>query len=276
MNVLVTGGAGFIGSNLIARLLDLSHSVVSIDNYISGIQENHHANAEYVAMCVSGINQLNFDADVVFHLGEYSRVEQSDVEPWKCLQNTYRTLPAVLEYCVKRKAKLIYSGSSTKFSETTNPYIAAKKLNTHLVRTICEQYGCDYAITYFYNVYGINEICEGKYATVVAKFIKAKQEGKSVRITGTGEQKRNFTHVNDIVDGLLLVADKGHGDHYGIGSNESYSILKLAQIVGVDYEFVEDKPSNRKNCDLITHKTLQLGWFPTRSLQNYIAERLGA
>ena len=239
MNVLVIGGAGFVGSNLISELLDHGHDVVSIDNYLSGSEHNHHEGVDYIYACSSILPDFNYRADVVFHLGEYSRVEQSDVDPWTCLKNTYRTLPSVLEYCATRQAKLIYSGSSTKFSEVTNPYILAKKLNTQLVKGICEQYGIDYAITYFYNVYGSNEIAEGPYATVVAKFLKAKKEGNTVTITGDGQQRRHFTHVNDIVYALMTIADEGHGDDYGIGSEESISILELVEMIGLDCVFTD-------------------------------------
>jgi UDP-glucose 4-epimerase len=275
MNVLVIGGAGFIGSNLIKALVKEGHRVLSIDNYLTGSLVNHHRGAQYREMCAYKINGLDFNADVVFHLGEYSRVEQSDIEPWKCLKNTYRTLPAVLEYCSMQDAKLIYSGSSTKFSEASNPYIIAKYLNTNLVQAICDQYGIRYAITYFYNVYGQNEISEGPYATVVAKFLNAHKQANEVVITGNGEQRRHFTHVDDIVDGLILVSDEGQGDGYGIGSDESFSIRELADLIGVKYQFAPDKPSNRKQSHLMTEKTEALGWKASRSLIDYINKKIG-
>ena len=272
--VLVTGGAGFVGSNLIGELLNLGHEVVSVVNYLTGSESNHHAGAYYEKMDASSINNLGFHADYVFHLGEYSRVEISDCEPWLCLNNSYRTIPAILEYCSTRKAKLIYSGSSTKFSGVSNPYITAKSLNTDLVKVICEQFDIDYAITYFYNVYGLNEIKTGPYATVVAKFLEAKRQRRIVRVTGTGHQVRNFTHVDDIVNGLILVADEGYGDGYGIGSDESYSILDLVNLIGLEYQLCMDTPSNRKQSHLMTEKTKALGWKASRSLVDYINEQI--
>lgn len=274
MNVLVIGGAGFIGSNLIGSLLNEGHSVLSLDNYLTGSEANHHGGAVYIYGCAGDVATLQFDADLVFHLGEFSRVEQSDVEPWTCLANTIRTLPSVLQYCHERKAKLIYSGSSTKFSEVKNPYILAKRLNTELVHELCQQYAIPYAITYFYNVYGPGEIASGKYATVVAKFIEAKQHGKEITITGDGHQRRHFTHVDDIVNGLIIVANGGDGDGYGIGADEAVSILELAVAIGVRYRFVDDKPSNRKDSMLMTEKTRHLGWKPTKDLFEYIASCL--
>lgn len=271
MNIIVIGGSGFIGSNLIKELSKYGYSIISIDNYLTGTVENHHDNVSYLSKDASYINELDFNADIVFHLGEYSRVEQSDEEPWLCLRNTYQTLPSVLEYCYKKKAKLVYSGSSTKFSEKSNPYIVAKKFNTELVKLMCEQYSMDYAITYFYNAYGNNEISTGKYATVVAKFIQAKKENRQVKITGNGKQKRHFTHVEDIVNGLIKVAFKGYGDNYGIGSPESISIIELATIIGVDYVLSDDKNSNRKLTELRTEKTIELGWKAKHSIFEYLS-----
>lgn len=274
MKIIVIGGAGFVGSHLIDRLIDEQHEVTCIDNFLSGSENNLNPGAVTYMMSADEINELTQPVDIVFHLGEYSRVEQSDLEPWLCLENTYRTLPAVLRFCSSNNAKLIYSGSSTKFSEATNPYILAKKLNTELVKGICTQYGIEFAITYFYNVYGGAEIEEGRYATVVAKFLKAKRDGHPVAITGDGSQRRHFTHIDDIVNGLMAVADKGNGDGYGIGSEDSVSILELANMIGLDYVFRPDSLSNRKDSALMTEKTKELGWESTASLKDYIEAKI--
>ena len=270
MKALVIGGAGFIGSNLIKALLQQGHKVVSLDNYLSGTPENHHAGASYVYGCASCVHELSVQADVVFHLGEYSRVEQSDDEPWTCLSNTYATIPSVLRYCHEQRAKLIYSGSSTKFSAAQSPYVVAKRLNTELVMLLCEQFSIPYAITYFYNVYGPGEISQGRYATVVAKFIHAAINGLAVDITGSGRQRRHFTHVDDVVSALLLICEKGHGDGYGIGADEDLSIIELANRLGLPYRLTDDKPSNRLSSVLITDKTKALGWSAKTSLTDYL------
>lgn len=209
----------------------------------------------------------------MFHLGEFSRVEQSDHEPWNCLANSYATIPSVLRYCHEQGAKLIYSGSSTKFTEARSPYIVAKRLNTELVREICEQYAIPYVITYFYNVYGPGEIAQGKYATVVGKFANAKRNGKTVEITGNGQQRRHFTHVYDVVKALLMVANKGHGDGYGIGSEDEFSIIELASMIGVKYVLTNDRQSNRKQSVLYTEKIRELGWYTKHSLSEYLKKK---
>lgn len=271
LKVLVIGGAGFIGSNLCKALAEAGCSVVSLDNYSTGSAENHIEGVEYLVGSAQDIDSFYMGTpDVVFHLGEYSRVEQSYSEPFKAANNIVGGIVPVIEFCYKTRAKLIYSGSSTKFSVENSPYSIAKASNSTLVDQLCSCLGINYAITYFYNVYGQNEISEGDYATVIAKFLKAQKEGKPVIINGTGEQRRNFTHVEDIVNGLILVAASGKGDLYGIGSDESYSIIDVAEMIGVEYSFGPDKAGNRKMAHLETGKTKNLGWSANNSLRNYI------
>jgi len=269
---IVTGGAGFVGSNLIKKLLSDGVEVLSIDNYLSGYVWNHHFGARYEVACCSQISEVakGFKADVVFHLGEYSRVEQSMREPIKCLENTTKTLSAVLEYCTNNNSKIIYSGSSTKFGDANSVYIMAKRHNTETVKFYAENFNLDYAITYFYNVYGENEISEGKYATVIAKFLRAKNQGDSVNLHAPATQVRNLTHINDIVSGLILVAKKGHGDNYGIGNDQAFSIKAIAEMIGVEYEIIPSPKGNRLSSALNTQKTKTLGWKAKHNLKDYL------
>jgi UDP-glucose 4-epimerase len=276
MTILVIGGAGFIGSNLCKSLIERGDEVFSLDNYSTGSQENHKVGVRYISGEAMDIASLCADISpsIVFHLGEYSRVEQSLGEPDKALANTYQTLPSVLRYCREKASKLIYSGSSTKFSDANSPYSVAKSLNTSLVDYYMTQCGLPYAITYFYNAYGHGEITNGPYSTVVAKFIQAKKNNQTVKVTAPGTQRRNFTHVNDIVSGLIYVSDKGYGDKYGIGSDESFSIIDLCKMIGVNYVIKDACPANRLSSKLITSKTKLLGWKPEYSLFDYIGEQL--
>jgi UDP-glucose 4-epimerase len=276
MNILVIGGAGFIGSNLCERLVRDGHIVVSLDNYSTGKKENHVNGATYIYGECADI--LNIDpienVDIIFHLGEYSRVEQSLNEQHKAISNIYSTIPFVLEYCRRKNAKLIYSGSSTKFSDASSPYIVAKKLNTELVKHYCESNNINYVITYFYNVYGKNEISEGLYSTVIAKFLNKKRSGEKVYITSPGTQRRNFTHINDIIDALIIIANNGYGDNYGIGSDESFSIIELAGIIGIQYELKPNSTANRINSELMCDNTKILGWYAKESLIKYIEDHI--
>jgi UDP-glucose 4-epimerase len=271
---IVTGGAGFVGSNLIKTLLQRGVDVISIDNYLSGSFKNHYPDARYITGCASNISSFLLDVqniDIVFHLGEYSRVLQSLHEPDLCLENTVRTLPAILHFCRERKSKLIYSGSSTKFGDAESLYSLAKKSNTELVNYYCKKFDVDHAITYFYNVYGDGEISQGKYSTVIAKFIELKRQNAVAQIHKPGTQTRNFTHVNDIIAGLLLVAEKGYGDNFGIGNEfDEYNIIDLAKLVGVQYELTDSVAGNRFFSELNIEKITGLGWRPSHNLQDYL------
>jgi UDP-glucose 4-epimerase len=181
----------------------------------------------------------------------------------------------VLRLASHHRAKLIYSGSSTKFSHNRHvfesPYSFSKRINTELLVKYAKWLKIRYAITYFYNVYGSNEISEGKYATVIAKFLSLKkQKAKFVPITKPGTQKRRFTHIDDIVNGLIIVGKKGIGDDFGIGSNKSYSIIEIAKMLKVSFRIKPSKKGNRLDATLKTSKTKKLGWKEIKNLKDYL------
>ena len=257
--VLITGGAGFIGSHLCERLLKEDCKIVVIDNYFTGTTDNHIDGVEYITGNTSDIKKMGLETpDIVYHLGEYSRVEQSfedtDLVHKYNTQGTYE----ILEFVKDRGCKLVYAGSSTKFSDNgpdASPYAFTKAQNTQLVMNYGEWYNINYAITYFYNVYGPREIKDGRYATLIALFKEKVKKGENLQVVLPGTQKRNFTHVDDIVDGLVIVGDKGSGDGYGIGHDESYSVMDVAMMfsnygkVGIDElpERINEMYKNKKS-----------------------------
>ena len=277
--ILITGGAGFVGSALTSRLCG-NHDVTVIDNYFTGSKSNHCTGVEYIDSDVNFINDIGLPKtfDVIFHLGEYARVEQSYDDFDTVMQYNYHSFPEVLSFAKDCDAKLIYSGSSTKFSDEgkkLSPYAYTKAQNTDLLEAYAEWYGLDYATVYFYNVYGDNEIGSGKYATVIAKFLELVKGGhKTLPVTAPGNQMRNFTHIDDIVDGLILVMEKGSGPGYGIGHHKAWSMIDVVEAMGVDYQIVESKQGNRMNGAVMTLKTKQLGWEPKHNLEDYIKEKL--
>lgn len=129
---------------------------------------------------------------------------------------------------------------------------------------------CTYAITYFYNVYGKREISSGKYATLIALFTEKMRKQEILTIVSPGTQKRNFTHIDDIVDGLVLVGENGYGDEFGIGSPESFSIVEVAELFGGKVEMLPERKGNRMTADVMISKTESLGWSPKRTLAAYI------
>ncbi|MBK2357530.1 NAD-dependent epimerase/dehydratase family protein [Francisella hispaniensis] len=277
--VLVTGGAGFIGSHLCQRLSEKTNSeVYSLDNYFTGNKSNHIKNVTYIRGNTKDIDKLiSFKPDIIYHLGEYSRVEQSFDDIKKVIDFNKLGTFSVLEFVRKNNSKLIYAGSSTKFGDDGNnsnasPYAWSKSSNTLLVENYAKWFDINYAITYFYNVYGSREISTGKYATLVALFKEKMRKCEPLTVVSPGTQKRNFTHIDDIIDALLLVGELGYGDEYGIGSDEAFSVLEVAKMFGSHIEILPERLGNRMSARVISDKTKSLGWQPKRKLRDYIEE----
>ncbi|WP_294961829.1 NAD-dependent epimerase/dehydratase family protein [Sulfurimonas sp.] len=275
--ILVTGGAGFVGSNLCERLAeDKNNDIYSLDNYFTGSKKNHLPNVTYIeGSTVDIANLITFTPDMVYHLGEYSRVEQSfdDIEQvWKFNKDG---IFAVLEFVRKAGCKILYAGSSTKFGDgglgrSASPYAWTKASNTELVQNYGAWFNVPYAITYFYNVYGNREIQTGKYATLIALFKEKMKNNEALTIVSPGSQKRNFTHIDDIIDGLVLVGENGYGDEFGIGSPEAYSIKEIAEMYDGEIQMLPERKGNRMTADVMISKTEALGWKPTRTIKEYI------
>ena len=276
MKVLVTGGAGFIGGHLCEKLADDGNEVISLDNYSTGSEKNHIDEVVYIKGETSNIDKLiTFSPDIIYHLGEYSRVEQSFDDIEKVWSSNKDGIFAVLQFCRKTKAKLIYAGSSTKFGDgglgrSQSPYAWTKSSNTELVENYGNWFGIKYAITYFYNVYGGREISTGKYATLIALFKEKYKNRKPLTVVSPGTQLRNFTHIEDIISGLVLVGKKGLGDDYGIGCSQSFSILDIAKMFGSEIEFLPERKGNRMSASVVCDKTKSLGWEESYSIENYI------
>jgi UDP-glucose 4-epimerase len=281
--ILVTGGAGFIGSNLIELLLkNKNNQVYSLDNYFTGSLKNHLPGAFYIKGTTKDIFKLvNFKPDIVYHLGEYSRVEQSFEDISLVWEYNKMGTFAVLEFCRKNGSKIVYAGSSTKFGDgglgrDQSPYAWTKATNTELVTNYGAWFNLKYAITYFYNVYGPREISQGKYATLIALYKKKFQEGKPLTIVSPGTQKRNFTYVSDIVEGLALVGEKGLGDNYGLGATESFSIIEIAEMFGGKVELLPERMGNRMAASIdLSRSNKELGWSAKVSVRDHIKEFIG-
>ena len=278
--VVVTGGAGFIGSNLIKRLVAEGNRVISLDSYFTGEKSTHIDDVEYREGHTKDIERLVPEGvDFIYHLGEYARVEQSLQEPNVVWDLNIAGTFAVIEYWRKRGCKLIYAGSSTKFGDgglarDATPYAWTKAVNTELVRNYGAWYKLPYAITYFYNVYGPGERA-GAYGTVIAIFAELAKKGQPITVTSPGTQKRNFTHVDDIVDGLVLVGEKGDGDGYGLGYEREHSILEVAQMFSKSITMLPERAGNRSSSGIDTAKSKALGWSAEHDLETYVEGIVG-
>jgi len=276
MKVLVTGGAGFIGSHLCERLAQDGAKVFSLDDYSTGSQSNHVDNVTYIKGETRNIEKLvYFSPDIIYHLGEYSRVEQSFDDIEKVWSSNKDGIFSVLQFCRKTKSKIVYAGSSTKFGDgdlgrVQSPYAWTKASNTELVVNYANWFKIDYAISYFYNVYGGREISTGRYATLIAIFVEQYKNNKPLTVVSPGTQLRNFTHIDDIISGLILIGEHGYGDNYGVGCSEAYSILEIAEAFGSEIEILPERRGNRMTAEVVCGKTKELGWIETRSIMDYI------
>lgn len=275
--ILVTGGAGLIGTHLIELALP-KYRVISLDNYFIGDKANHVPGAEYVEGHTKDIEQLlgHENPAIIFHLGEYSRVEQSFADLPLVWQSNVEGAFRVFEYWRKRGCKLVYAGSSTKFSEGgmgrhQSPYAWMKATNTELVTNYGKWFDLPYAITYFYNAYGKGELSTGPYASVIGRFKELYWKGEPITVVSPGTQLRNFTYAGDIVRGLLSVGEKGQGDEYGLGSPESYSVLDLAKMFTDNIVMLPERPGNRMDSIVDTTRAeLEFGWKAEHKLADYI------
>jgi UDP-glucose 4-epimerase len=280
--ILVTGGAGFIGSHLCEELIKIkSNKIFSLDNYSTGSQRNHIEGVDYISGSTAQIGStINFVPDIVYHLGEYSCVEQSFDDLDAIRESNFNGTFSVLQFCKNHKCKLVYAGSSTKFGDngegkSQSPYGYSKAANTELVENFGRWFGLQYAIVYFYNAYGPREIRTGKYATLIALFAELMSAGKDLTVVSPGDQVRNFTHVKDVATGLALVGEKGSGDGFGIGNDREYSILEVAKLFAGRISMLQERPGNRMSADLVVSKTKNLGWKTQHKLEDYI-EKLRA
>lgn len=278
--VVVTGGAGFVGSHLCEELKNNfpKCEVYSIDNYSSGSTDNHIDGVNYFRANTTEIAEIiSFNPSHIFHLGEYSRVEASFKDIDTVFESNMNSIYSILKFVKKTNAKLIYSGSSTKYGDNglnknTNPYAWTKSTNTELIKNYASWFNIDYAISYFYNVYGGREISNGNYATVVGIFKKQYLENKPLGVVLPGSQKRNFTHIEDIISALILIGLEGFGDEYGIGAEEEISVEELAKLFNKEIAFLPERKGNRLAAELKTKKTKSLGWTQSKKIKEHIKE----
>ncbi|MDB4860935.1 NAD-dependent epimerase/dehydratase family protein [Alphaproteobacteria bacterium] len=279
--ILITGGAGFIGSNLIKFILKRRKSIqiYSLDNYSSGKRSNHinSSKVKYLKGSTLDLNKnknlLKIKFDKVYHFAEYSRIVPSFVDYELCLMNNNFGTLEVIKFCLKNNAKLIYSASSSTIGKNKNlsPYSWSKYSSNELIKNFSKWFGLKYVIVYFYNVYGNNQILNGKMAAVIGIFEDQYKSGKPLTIVKPGTQKRDFTHVNDIVNGTYLASTKAINDEFHIGSGKNYKLIDIVKMFKSKYIYVEERPGERFYSLSSSNKAKRiLNYKPKYTLKEYI------
>lgn len=243
MNVLVTGGLGFVGSHLVDYLVQDTDCIVAVIDDLSSESssiEYKNARAHYMINDIRDINDevtvkrlqalVNGTFDVVYHLAARARIQPSFKKPTEYFDIDARGTCEVLDFARKQDAKLVYAGSSSACADPKlNPYAFSKYVGEELCMMFNQVYGMDVTVARFFNVYGDRQPVSGPYATVVGVFEDLTRRGMPLTITGTGEQRRDFTHVSDIVKGLISLSAPGIGTGvFNLGTGRNYSINELA------------------------------------------------
>ena len=281
MRALITGGAGFVGTNLIKRLLEDGHKVVSLDNYSTGKKENEQKGCYYYDVDLSEVSDYSFfmeKPDVIFHLAALPRIVPSFENPVA----TYTSGPVatinVLDWAKKDKITVIYAGSSSCTGDVyANPYTFSKWQNEELCNLYSKLFDVPTTICRFYNVYGEYQTNEGAYCNVLGIFERKYSKGKPLTITGDGEQRRDFTYVGDIVDGLIRASQyksDSLSEEFELGNGKNYSINELAEAFG-DYpkEYVDARPGEmRVTLNTDTKAGDLLGWKPKGDIIKFVKE----
>ena len=281
MNVLVTGGAGFVGSNLIKSIVKKypSYKVISVDNYFTGKKENHidSPNVTYIDISVNEYidSGEGIIPDVVYHFGEYSRIVKSFDDIDYLIETNLYSTSKLIEKCKQWGSKLIYSASSSKFGnngedENLSPYSWVKAKMVELIKNYGKWYDLNYEIVYFYNVYGSGQITDGDYATVIGIFERQFSNGEKLTVVEPGSQQRDFTHIEDIVDGLILISEVTKNHEWHLRSGVNHTIIQIAEMFG-DWEFIPERRGERVKSDEFKTDTEDiLNWKPNHMIEDYI------
>jgi len=238
--IVITGGAGFVGTNLIKYFLDKTKlNIISIDNYSSSSKRNHikSSRVRYIKAHTKNISTVLNPKKIhsIFHFGEFARIYQSFLQMDKCIDSNSIGTNAVINFCLKNKIKLIYSATSASLGnkgkdKDLSPYAFTKAKNLELLENMKKWFNFKYEIIYFYNVYGPNQIGKGNMATVIGIFEDFYKRKRPLPVVRPGTQSRRFTHIDDTVKICFMAWKKNLCRHYSISHRESFSIIKVAKM----------------------------------------------
>jgi UDP-glucose 4-epimerase len=276
--VLVTGGAGFVGYALSKALLKKNYDIDVIDNLFIGKEAKVHPFVNFLGGDVRGIDNIkNKDYDYIFHLAALSRIQPSFKRPELTYSVNVNGTRQVVEYAYKNNCKLIYAGSSSRHhNPMLSPYAMSKHMGEEWIKMYKNVYGLNAEIVRFYNVYGEGELVDSHMAAVIGLWRAAVKNGTPIKIHGDGKQRRDFTHIDDIVDGLIRIAesDEKHEDAWELGTGKNYSLNEVAGMFAPHpIQYVDDVKGNYRETLRINNDAIErLGWQPTDKLKSYIDE----
>lgn len=293
MKMLVTGGAGFIGSNLVDQLTLEGDEVHVIDNFSTGKKENCNAKAVYHELDISIVDNIDAlkkifeDVDTIFHCAALARVQPSIIDPLKYEVNNTLGLMNVLKAGADVKVRrLVYSASSSAYGPTDNlpskesdpinpisPYANQKYYGELCCKMFSTLYNIETVSLRYFNVFGERQNLGGAYATVVGIFIKQILDNQPLTINGNGMQRRDFTYVGDIVRANILASKSlkvGCGEIINIGSGKNVSINSLADMIGGEKKYMDSLKEPFANLADIRKAKELLGWEPLVEIKSWI------
>tara|TARA_B100001248_G_scaffold102868_1_gene76586 strand:- start:2525 stop:3385 length:861 start_codon:yes stop_codon:yes gene_type:complete len=277
-NILITGGVGFVGTNLAEKLLSQGHNVISIDDYSFGKKENELEGVHYINDDITNISSISESIDICYHLAAKARVQPSFEDPVDYFRVNVKGTMKVMDWAKKNNVKVVYAGSSSRhFSPEDSPYAMYKFLGEQLCKLYRKSYNLKVEIARFYNVYGPRENRDEKFGNVIGIWTTKALKGDLLPIVGDGMQRRDFTHVHDIVDGLIKIgfSEISQEDGWELGTGNNYSVNELFEMFrlrfGAKSKFIPDQPGNykktlRKNDNLLE----LLDWKPKDQLAKHI------
>ena len=255
--LVITGGAGFVGSNLINLLIKKTNfNIISIDNYSTGLKKNHIANKriKYLKSDTKNISKIlnNFKNKIhsIFHFGEFSRIYQSFLKMNDCINSNTIGTHEVFNFCLKNKIRLVYSATSASIGnkgkdKNLSPYAFTKAKNLEMLENLKNWYKFKFEIIYFYNVYGPKQICTGDMATVIGIFENQYKKKLPLTVVKPGNQSRRFTHISDTIETCYIAWKKNKSRHYSISNRYSYSILEVARMFKSEIKYLPKRRGER-------------------------------
>lgn len=301
MNVLVTGGAGFIGSHIVDRLVNDGHKVLVIDNESTDAHENFYYNdkAKYYRWDIGGVDS-GYDiienifkgVDYVFHLAAEARIQPTIEDPVLAVKTNILGTCNVLQAARKNGVKrVIYSSTSSAYGlinpipnkedmpkDCLNPYSVSKTSGEELCQMYSSLFGLETIIFRYFNVYGERQPTKGQYAPVIGVFQDQHFNGNPMTVVGDGLQRRDYIHVSDVVEANILAATTKNkdaiGEIFNIGTGVNYSVLDLVNLIGGDearFEFIPDRPGESRETLSDSSKAFDcLQWKPKVNLEDWI------